>query len=432
MNENIGARIRSLRKARNLTQSAFVGPNISNGYLSLIEKGQRNPSVKALERIALVLGVSVSELTGVAPQKLTVEEKAEITLLNSLVDLGNFDEFELRSKKLPLPVRNSLAIQTLDARVDAENGNLLSAFTRLEGLSKRDFSQEDSSDVWDYVNSLSLFSTSIGNQTEVISRLRAILDSTDREQHNSLYILICCVLATKLSELGDHGSAFRLLYDARTGKKERPSDFVQARLLWAEAANYFNRGEYLQAVTLAERAKQLIQKEEEDQPQNRIDHLLINCLIYAPKVSESEIYAGLALVEARLKQQGKEHPKTSQLLSVEIQKVELLAKLGRAREALPLAIRVISNELVAPVDLPLLHLLSCELKLAIDDQDFDRHDLETSINSIKGMAKSSSLLEISKRQIKLALKMNEVELANRAFEWFSNRESSNIFFTNTY
>lgn len=432
VNQSIGSRIRTLRKARNLTQAAFVGPNISSGYLSLIEKGQRNPSAKALERIALVLGISVSEIMGEESKKLTIVEKAEVALLNSLVDLGDLVEFDMRFNSLPFEVRNSLAIQTLEARVEAEKGNVLSAFTKLEEASRRDFSLEDSLDVWDYVNSLSLFSTQIGNQTEVIYRLRAILDSTNRVEHNNLYLLICCVLSTKLSELGDHGSAFRLLFEARSGANETPADFVQARLLWSEAANNFNKGDYLQAMTLAERAKSLMHQEKEAQPLNRIDHLLVNCLIYAPTVSESEIYTGLSLVDARLQRLEKDKRQTAQRLSLEIQKVELLAKLGRATEALSLTSTLIKNELIAPVDLPLLHLLACELKLAIKDPHFDRYDLETSINSIQTLAKSSSLLEISKRQIKLALKMNEIELAAAAFDWYSNKESSKLFFTNTY
>lgn len=59
----LGRRIRELRKARNLTQEQFgEKTGINYKYLGAVERGQENPTVKVLEKIARVLRVDLQEL----------------------------------------------------------------------------------------------------------------------------------------------------------------------------------------------------------------------------------------------------------------------------------------------------------------------------------------------------------------------------------
>ncbi|MBI3611537.1 MAG: helix-turn-helix transcriptional regulator, partial [Nitrospirae bacterium] len=59
----LGRRIRELRKARNLTQEQFgERTGINYKYLGAVERGQENPTVKILEKIARVLRVDLREL----------------------------------------------------------------------------------------------------------------------------------------------------------------------------------------------------------------------------------------------------------------------------------------------------------------------------------------------------------------------------------
>ena len=61
--EKLGTRIRVLRKTRGLTQLQLaVECEISENYISLIEMGQRSPSIPVLNRIAQALGVSLQDL----------------------------------------------------------------------------------------------------------------------------------------------------------------------------------------------------------------------------------------------------------------------------------------------------------------------------------------------------------------------------------
>jgi tetratricopeptide (TPR) repeat protein len=65
--ESIGARIRRLRLERGLSQRELSGPGVSYAYVSRIEAGQREPSLKALRILARKLRVSLEHLeTGAA------------------------------------------------------------------------------------------------------------------------------------------------------------------------------------------------------------------------------------------------------------------------------------------------------------------------------------------------------------------------------
>ncbi len=61
---DVGARIRSLRTAKGLTQAQVAEPNYTKAYISMLESGRTRASMKALEHIAAVLGVKPADLLG--------------------------------------------------------------------------------------------------------------------------------------------------------------------------------------------------------------------------------------------------------------------------------------------------------------------------------------------------------------------------------
>ena len=58
----LGARLKSARVARDLTQAALAGDGISTGYVSRIESGARRPTLKVLIELARRLDKPVDEL----------------------------------------------------------------------------------------------------------------------------------------------------------------------------------------------------------------------------------------------------------------------------------------------------------------------------------------------------------------------------------
>src|SRR5438045_8744238 len=67
MTADVGARIRSLRTARALTQAQLAEPQYTKAYISMLESGRTRASMKALEHIAGRLGVQPSDLLAGPP-----------------------------------------------------------------------------------------------------------------------------------------------------------------------------------------------------------------------------------------------------------------------------------------------------------------------------------------------------------------------------
>src|SRR5919202_6595986 len=83
--ETIGQRLRRLRTERRLSQRELSSPGVSYAYISRIEAGTRQPSVKALRMLARKLGVSAGYLeTG---SELNAEEERELRLADAELKL---------------------------------------------------------------------------------------------------------------------------------------------------------------------------------------------------------------------------------------------------------------------------------------------------------------------------------------------------------
>ncbi len=59
----IGLRVRKLRKSKGMSQEEFaLEANLDRTYISDVERGARNISVKNLHKISSTLGITLSEL----------------------------------------------------------------------------------------------------------------------------------------------------------------------------------------------------------------------------------------------------------------------------------------------------------------------------------------------------------------------------------
>ena len=63
VNKQLGMRVRYLREQNKMTlEDLSFESNVNKNYLSDLERGNRNPTVKILERIAVALGITLEEL----------------------------------------------------------------------------------------------------------------------------------------------------------------------------------------------------------------------------------------------------------------------------------------------------------------------------------------------------------------------------------
>ena len=68
LQRTVGANLRRLRTERGLSQEAFADElGFHRTYVGGVERGERNLTLRTVERLAHVLGVEVQELLGVTP-----------------------------------------------------------------------------------------------------------------------------------------------------------------------------------------------------------------------------------------------------------------------------------------------------------------------------------------------------------------------------
>ena len=94
---DVGARIRSLRTAKGMTQAQVAEPNYTKAYISMLESGRTRASMKALEHIAGVLGVKPADLLGgvaapATPQYQLLEARRYIE--DALINFNKLREIE--------------------------------------------------------------------------------------------------------------------------------------------------------------------------------------------------------------------------------------------------------------------------------------------------------------------------------------------------
>ena len=142
--ETIGARLRRLRLERGLSQRELSSPGVSYAYISRIEAGTRQPSVKALRMLARKLNVSVEYL----------ETGREV---------GDDGERELR-----------LADAELRLRLNGEGSD---ARRELEGLLAEAVQAGDTLSIMRARSALGFASFRNGNTTEAIEHLERALEA---------------------------------------------------------------------------------------------------------------------------------------------------------------------------------------------------------------------------------------------------------------
>jgi transcriptional regulator with XRE-family HTH domain len=92
--ETIGQRLKRLRLERGLSQRELAAPGVSYAYISRIEAGTRQPSVKALRRLATKLGVTADYLETGSDLDPTEARELKLADLELALRLGEDGEID--------------------------------------------------------------------------------------------------------------------------------------------------------------------------------------------------------------------------------------------------------------------------------------------------------------------------------------------------
>ena len=277
--ETIGERIKRLRRERGLSQRALSEPGISYAYISRIEAGSRQPSVKALRKIAAKLGVSAdyletgSELDPAGARELRLVD-AELALRLGDAEAAEKTLHELyedasRAADRSIAARAAIAL----ALAAYERGDHAAAISHLENAFE--FERPSPLERVEVFVTLGRAYNALGQTEREIALYEECLEEIrefegDHASEEARYRIL---LSYALSDAGQFGRAEEELRKtlAETGADNEP--LMRIRLFWSLARLSEMEGRSTVALRYARRAIALLEATEDDLHRARA-HLL--------------------------------------------------------------------------------------------------------------------------------------------------------------
>jgi transcriptional regulator with XRE-family HTH domain len=240
--EPIGARLKRLREARNLSQRQIAEPGISAAYISRIEAGQRQPSVSAVRLLARRLDVSPDYLeTGrsIGPAQEAELRLADAELALRLSDEPNeaepvFREVLASAESLPddaLIARARLGLGLLAFR----RGEHDRAIAELEQA--RDTGKLSPDTHPDLYATLGRAYVSSGRAYKSVQLFQSALDyvAAYAPENAPARIRFATYLSYALSDMGELAAAQEVLADGLAQAEDLVDPYSRVRLHWAQA-----------------------------------------------------------------------------------------------------------------------------------------------------------------------------------------------------
>jgi transcriptional regulator with XRE-family HTH domain len=292
----LGSRIRAARVAKGWTQTQLAGSDISVGYVSRIESGQRRPNGSTLDDLAARLGVPVDHLL----RGVTAREYDEIKLTLDFAELslesgqhleaearareavdrattGSQDELVFRGRYLvarALEGQGNMddAILELEPLVASRQGGLL----RIKCAIALSRCYRESGD----------FSQAIEVGERMLAQLAdSPLDSADEA------VQMAVTLAAAYFERGDAGQAVRTCRRAVAKAEGLASPVARASAYWNASVMEAEQGAVSNAVPLAERALALLAEGQDSRNLARLRTQLglLQLQLDPPAVAEAQV-----------------------------------------------------------------------------------------------------------------------------------------------
>jgi tetratricopeptide (TPR) repeat protein len=265
--ETVGQRLRRLRLERGLSQRELSGPGVSYAYVSRIEAGHRDPSDKAIKRLARRLGVSAEHLaTGQElPTARELDSRltdAELALrLNPSADrIEDFrallrDAREEGDELIALRCRIGLGLAL------AHQGQYAAAIAHLErAVEHPAVSPLSQPDAFATLGRAYASAGEFAKAIELFERCLALLRLRAPEEHG-LRVRFTSYLSCALSDSGDFKRARAVLLDVSA--EEDLDDRGRANVYWSLARNESMAGDGLTALTHMERALTILEASED-------------------------------------------------------------------------------------------------------------------------------------------------------------------------
>jgi transcriptional regulator with XRE-family HTH domain len=268
--ETVGQRLKRLRLERGLSQRELAAPGVTYAYISRIETGTRQPSVKALRKLAVALGVTAD-------------------FLETGSDLASAEARELRLADLELGIRlgesgdaeTQLATILEESLAAGDRGS--AAHARLSLVLVADERGDHASAVEHFEEACALERPSAVDHVGVfvtIGRAYGALGAVDREialyeecidevvrlgaEATSTMIRYRIRLSYALSDAGEFKRAEQMLREALKSDAAGHDRYMRIRVFWSLARLSEMEGRSKAALRYARRAIALLEETEDD------------------------------------------------------------------------------------------------------------------------------------------------------------------------
>jgi len=262
--ETIGQRLKRLRLDRGLSQRELAAPGVSYAYISRIEAGTRQPSVKALRRLAAKLGVTADYLeTG---SQLAPDEQRELSLsdLELAIRLGDPSGVE---EELGALLAEALAVADRQAALRArvalatlamDRGEWPNAATLLEkALEGESFAPVDRYEIYAYLGRSYALS---GRPHEAVELYERCIDGVNEAGGDpALEARYATLLSHALTDMGELGRAEDVVGHALARLDETHDPYMRVRLYWSMARLAHAEGRASVALSNVRKAIALLQ-----------------------------------------------------------------------------------------------------------------------------------------------------------------------------
>ena len=301
--ETIGQRLRRLRLERSLSQRALASPGVSYAYISRIEAGTRQPSVKAVRMLARKLGVSPVYLeTG---SEVDPAEERELRFAAAELSMRLSDNPSGLERTLRGLVEEAIQAGDLGAAARGETSLGLIAFHDADmpaaiellerALTRTDPSPSAQPDLY---STLGHAYTVRGDADKAVGLFRACLERLDQEEPDNTiaYIRFATYLSYALCDQNDIPGAQAAVRSALSRVTESSDPYTRVRLYWAQARLAETRGRALEALDNARRAIALLEATEDTLHLARA-HLLCASILMLPGGDHNQAHDQLELAE---------------------------------------------------------------------------------------------------------------------------------------
>jgi tetratricopeptide (TPR) repeat protein len=238
--ETIGARLKRLRLERGFSQRELAAPGVSYAYISRIEAGTRQPSVKALRRLAAKLGVSASYLETGSHLEPSGERELKLTDLELAVRLGAWEDAEEPLEALLADALgagdsdSALRSRVALAIVAKERGEYAHMVTLLENaLEDEPFAPIERAEL--YAQLGHAYSAAGSPERAVDLYERCIAFVREHGGPSSLEARYATVLSYALSDAGDLARAEEVVKEALDNARDTEDSYMRVKLYWGLA-----------------------------------------------------------------------------------------------------------------------------------------------------------------------------------------------------